>query len=94
MRLPEWMHVEDLVRKVDFVLAFAVVHEMPSAARFFEQSAAVLKPGGKLLLAEPAGHVTALEFEDQIADACRAGLKLVGRPAIRSSRTAEFVKPI
>ena len=43
---------------VDFVLAFAVVHETPSAEGFFAEAARAMKPGASLLLAEPAGHVS------------------------------------
>ena len=46
--------VDDLAGKVDFALAYAVVHEIPDTARFFKETAAALKPGGRLLLAEPA----------------------------------------
>src|SRR5262249_53541433 len=54
---PHSMGLADLWAKADFLLAFAVVHELPSAAVFFEEAAACLKPGGRLLLVEPAGHV-------------------------------------
>ena len=46
----------------DFVLAFAVVHELPSAETFFAEAARAMKPGASLLLAEPAGHVGDDEF--------------------------------
>jgi ubiquinone/menaquinone biosynthesis C-methylase UbiE len=52
---------------VDFVLAFAVVHETRSAERFFAEAARAMKPGASLLLAEPAGHVS----EQSIRDGCR-----------------------
>ena len=45
--------VADLTRKVDFVLAFAVVHEVPDPVSFFGEVARTLKPSGKGLLAEP-----------------------------------------
>ena len=80
---PETLGVDDLAGSVDFVLAYAVVHEMPDAARFFQQAAAVLKPGASLLWAEPAGHVKSAEFEKGLALAARAGLKVVERPAVR-----------
>jgi predicted O-methyltransferase YrrM len=35
---PKSMGISDLVGKVDFVLAFAVVHEMPDAGQFFKES--------------------------------------------------------
>ncbi len=50
---PESMELDDLKGAVDFVLAFAVVHEMPSAGAFFNEAAIALKPGGLLFFAEP-----------------------------------------
>jgi hypothetical protein len=42
---------------MDFILAFAVVHEVPSTERFFKETAVSLKPGQRLLVAEPSHHV-------------------------------------
>jgi SAM-dependent methyltransferase len=89
---PETLGVDDLAGSVDFVLAYAVVHEMPDAARFFQQAAAVLKPGASLLFAEPAGHVKSAEFEKDLALAAKAGLKVVERPAVRRSHAVVLKK--
>lgn len=86
--------VGDLTGQVDFVLAFAVVHELPSARAFFAEAAASLRPGGALLLAEPAGHVSAVAFDDELRVAAAAGLTPQERPEIRGSRTALLVKPL
>jgi SAM-dependent methyltransferase len=90
---PESMAVLDLAGAVDFVLAFAVVHELPAPARFFAEATQALKPGGRLLLAEPAGHVGAVQFEEEVQLAVAAGLNLLERPSIRRSRAGLFVKP-
>ncbi len=82
------MALSDLAGTVDFVLAFAVVHEMPSAESFFRQAVAVMKPGAELLFVEPAGHVKAHDFEENLAIAAQAGLRVVDRPAIRRSHAA------
>jgi ubiquinone/menaquinone biosynthesis C-methylase UbiE len=94
MRLakPDSMGVADLSGVVDFVLAFAVVHELPSADSFFIEANQVLKPEGHLLLAEPAGHVNYAEFETEQAAAARAGLLTVQNPVIRRSRAALLQK--
>lgn len=63
---PDSMGVDDLQGAVDFVLAFAVVHEMPSAEVFFREAAATLHSGGLLLLAEPAGHVSPEKFQSEL----------------------------
>lgn len=89
---PGSLGVGDLAGQVDFVLAFAVVHELPSAPIFFAEAAESLRPGGALLLAELAGHVSADAFEDELRAAAAADLTLKERPSIRSSRTALLVK--
>ena len=80
--------VADLAGRVGFVLAFALVHEVPDADAFFAQVAAALEPGGRVLLAEPTGHVSETEFADTLAAAAARGLAPAGAPAIRGSRTA------
>jgi hypothetical protein len=78
----------DVAGQVDFTLAFAVVHELPSVACFFAQMASASKPGASLLLAEPTGHVGSEKFEGELAAAFQAGFVLVERPAIRRTRAA------
>jgi SAM-dependent methyltransferase len=91
---PGSLGVSDLAGQADFVLAFAVVHELPSARAFFAEAAASLRPGGALLLAEPAGHVSAAAFEDELQAAAAAGLTPQERPSIRGSRTTLMIKAI
>ncbi len=85
--------LDDLKARVDFALAFAVVHEIPTRAHFFRQVADVLKPGGILLLAEPKGHVKAAMFDKELAAAADAGLIVRERPAISGSHAAALEKP-
>jgi ubiquinone/menaquinone biosynthesis C-methylase UbiE len=86
------MGLADLTGRIDFVLAFAVVHELPAPDRFFDEAARTLKPGGTLLLAEPRGHVRPEAFEQQLALAATAGLRGVERCAIRRSHAALLKK--
>ncbi len=74
------MQLSGLGNTVDFALAFAVVHEMPDAATFFAEAAETMKPGARMLLAEPSGHVSEEEFEAELEMARRAGLESL-RPA-------------
>ena len=85
---PESMGLADLTRSMDFALAFAVVHEMPSASSFFSELSRSLKRGGRLLLAEPKGHVKEGHFDAELEVAKQAGLVVVDRPHIRHSLTA------
>lgn len=93
MASPASLGVEDLQGKVDFVLAMAMVHEMPSSGRFFAEVAQAMKPGATLLLAEPSGHVKKDAFEAELQDAAAAGLEVTERPAIRRSHAALLKKP-
>lgn len=74
--------------KVDFALAFAVVHEVSEPKNFIGEVAAALKPGAKFLLAEPWGHVRKTEFEATLGLAQASGLVVLERPAIWASRAA------
>jgi ubiquinone/menaquinone biosynthesis C-methylase UbiE len=77
----------------DFVLAFYVVHEVPDAGRFFREAAAVLRPGGRMLVAEPAFEVSGAEFAETLAAARAAGLVVKKGPRVFLSRTALLKKP-
>ena len=85
---PMALGVDDFKGQIDFVLAFAVVHEVPNAARLFAEIARVLKPKARCLVAEPKMHVSAQDFEQTIATAVQQGLRLVERPKIAGSHAA------
>jgi len=86
------MGLKDLKGKVDFALAFAVVHEIQAAERFFTEVAESLKPGATLLFAEPTGHVKTAMFERELEAAAHAGLEVTDRPSIRRSQTVLLKK--
>ncbi len=79
------MPLADLGGRVDFALAFACVHEMPSAKGFFLEAAAALKPGARMLFAEPT-QITMGEFQDETAHAQAAGFSVGESLTVRSSR--------
>jgi len=86
------MGLDDLKGQVDFILAFGVVHELPSIERFFAEASKVLKPGCRLLLAEPHFQVSEQEFAVTLRMARESGFHLNSRPAIRWTRSAVLVK--
>jgi SAM-dependent methyltransferase len=88
----EGMGTDDLAGKIDFVLAFHVVHEFPDAGRFFAEAHGVLKPGCKLLLAEPQRHVPEADLKATIAAAELAGFRVEDGPSIRSSWASVLVR--
>lgn len=66
--------VADLVLTIDFVLAFAVVHEARNADRLFKEIQSALKPRGRVLVAEPRGHVSERAFRKTLSVAEHDGL--------------------
>jgi ubiquinone/menaquinone biosynthesis C-methylase UbiE len=96
MRLakPDSLGLDDLRGHVDLVVAIAVVHEMPSDEVFFQEAAEALKPGGRLLLVEPRGHVKREKFSHEIDAARHAGLERT-EPTLGGGRAlAVFEKPV
>ena len=76
--------------KVDFALAFYMVHEVPKAEAFLKEVASLLNPEGKLLIVEPRFHVSELAFDRTLEAARLAGLKQISKPEIRFSRSMLF----
>jgi len=87
------MGVDDIHGQVDFVLAFAVVHELPDAAGFFGEMFGALKPDGRMLLSEPSGHVNAKEWQETLRQALASGFQEVQNLDIRRSRSVLLMKP-
>jgi ubiquinone/menaquinone biosynthesis C-methylase UbiE len=71
----ESLDVEDLAGQVDFTAAIHVVHEVPKQELFFTEVHAALKPGGRLLIVEPKGHVNDEDFAKSLELAQQAGLE-------------------
>jgi SAM-dependent methyltransferase len=86
------MGVSDLGGKIDFLFAFASVHEMPSLDLFFTEAAGTMKIGAALLLAEPAGHVSDEEFNEELAAAEAQGLKVKNRFSLSRCNAALLQK--
>jgi ubiquinone/menaquinone biosynthesis C-methylase UbiE len=86
------LNIDSYMNKVDLVLAFAVVHELPSIPAFFKEAAAALKTGGKLYLAEPAGHVKPDAWTKTLQIAQDSGLRVDAPLQVRKSHAALLVK--
>ena len=84
--------IEDYAGKVDFALAFAMVHEVTNPVALFADIRKALMPGGRLLIAEPVGHVSSEAFKASLRQAGEAGLVLDSRPTIRRSHSAVLVR--
>jgi ubiquinone/menaquinone biosynthesis C-methylase UbiE len=87
------MGISDLAGQVDFAAAVHVVHEVPDPADFFKEIFAALKPGGRLLIVEPKGHVSAEAFEKTLGIAKTSGFTTAELPGKVRGRSALFSKP-
>jgi ubiquinone/menaquinone biosynthesis C-methylase UbiE len=72
-----------LETEIDFALLFAMLHEVPDQDRMLGEIFHLLKPGGKLLLAEPPLHVTKKAFAREAAVAEEVGFRIADRPRVR-----------
>lgn len=79
--------IDDLASRVDFVLAYAVIHEVPDVPGLLKQIKTALTPGGRLLIAEPKGHVKPKEFAETVSLVHQAGFKTIDQPQIKRSLT-------
>ena len=79
--------VSDLAGKVDFALAFALVHEVPDKDMLFSEIHRAMKHGVKVLFAEPRGHVSKSDFEKSVSIAQSRGFEVVRELKIRRSHS-------
>jgi ubiquinone/menaquinone biosynthesis C-methylase UbiE len=76
-----------LCDRVDFILAFYMVHEVPDKTNFFKEMQSLLKADGKMLIVEPKFHVSRREFDEMLESLRKMGFKIVERPKILFSRS-------
>lgn len=86
------LNTSDLKDQIDCAVAFFVVHEVPDVPGLFKQIHAVLKPGAKLLIAEPKGHVSKKDFEAYVTIAVQTGFQRHENFTVAGSRGIAFVK--
>jgi ubiquinone/menaquinone biosynthesis C-methylase UbiE len=83
---------DELSAKLDFVLLFFVVHEVPDKKQLFSDLYKMLKPGAKILFAEPKGHVKPADFEKSLQLAKEAGLKVSDEKPMRKKLSVLLIK--
>ena len=69
--------IADLREQVHLALLFAVVHEVDNAARLFTEVRDALRPGGRVVFAEPKGHIPRNAFDESVSVAERSGLRKI-----------------
>lgn len=67
---------------LDFALLCNSLHETPDPGGLLAELFALLKPGARVLLMEPAAHLKNGQFETELALAEAAGFKVVGQPKV------------
>ena len=72
---------------ISCAFAFFVLHELPDPSRFFSEMGQALKSNGRLLVAEPKGHVSESDLEESIALAEKANFTVKDRPRIPRSHS-------
>ena len=75
---------------VDFILAFWMLHEVPSPKLFFHQIRTCLKSNGRILIVEPKLHVSSKRFQETADLAQESGLNFCETPSIKFSRSVIF----
>ena len=81
-----------VVEKVDFVLAFWMVHEVRNQKKFFEELRSIIKPNGLILIIEPKVHVSNREFNAMVDLIKEIGFAIVETPKVFFSRTVVIKK--
>jgi filamentous hemagglutinin family protein len=90
----ESLGLSDLSEEVDFIIASAVVHEVPDISSFFSELHGTLKSTGNLFIIEPKGHVSEDEFDETVAIALENGFEIAGSPKVSRSRVVLLKKKI
>jgi ubiquinone/menaquinone biosynthesis C-methylase UbiE len=73
---------------VDFIFAFYVIHEVADQVKLFDEFRKILNPGGKILIVEPAFHVTKNEFQVMLLKLENKGFRITDRPSFFLSHSA------
>ena len=66
--------------KVDLILLYYMVHEVPDQEILFQELKTILKQDGQIFLVEPPFHVSKKAFEKTLDIAVRSGFTVKDRP--------------
>lgn len=78
--------------KVDFVLAFYVLHELVDQQQFFQELSMHLEMHGRVLVVEPPLHVSKADFAGSLAIARDLGFTVLDGPPVIFSKSAVLYK--
>lgn len=77
------LEIKDLAGKIDFALAFALVHEVPDKDRLFSEIYDTLRQDGRFLMVEPSGHVSKKDFDKTLSTAQDTGFEDLSDVTVR-----------
>jgi 2-polyprenyl-3-methyl-5-hydroxy-6-metoxy-1,4-benzoquinol methylase len=83
---------DELQNQIDFAMLFFVAHEVSDQVNLFKDLFKMIKPGGKVLFAEPKGHVTTDDFENSLQLAKSAGFMVSEEKPIPRGLSAFLLK--
>ena len=75
-----------ITEKVDFILCFYMIHEVPDQYNLFTELKSILKPSGKLYIIEPKFHVSKRSFNEMVNKSDSIGFEIIDRPEVFFSR--------
>jgi len=78
--------------KIDFALAFFMVHEAPDIPGLLEEVYNLLKDGGLFFISEPTFHVSKTEFTYTLEEAVKIGYKIHSYPKVTFGRNVILQK--
>ena len=81
-----------IVEKVDFVLAFWMLHEVRNQKKFIEELTSILKSNGLIFIIEPKIHVSKTQFNTAVDLIKDNGFTIVERPKVFFSRAIVLTK--
>ncbi len=76
-----------VTEKVDFILAFYMIHEVSDQNKLFQELKSILIPGGIIYIVEPTFHVSKKAFDDMANRIKVIGFEIIDRPKIFFGRT-------
>lgn len=79
------LKIQDLDNQIDLALLFYVVHEVPDQIHFFKEIKKAIKPGGKIFIAEPKGHVSKEEFKKMVSVLKEMKFEIEEHPKVNKS---------
>ena len=77
----------------DLAVTIHVIHEVPDQSKLLAQLFDVLRPGGRVVVLEPKGHVKERDFQRTLQSAVAAGFSELPPFKVRGDLTALLAKP-